>query len=105
MPYWGGFEVSYNTTIENNLFETNNLGFSGYTADSIPDEECHGYFVKSNIFRDNRVGAHFARVHDCLVELNTFEKNVECGLRLVGKPGVMARENGFADNRIDTLEK
>ncbi len=105
MPYWGGFEVSYNTTVENNLFETNNLGFSGYTADNIPDEECHGYFVKNNIFRDNRVGAHFARVHDCLVELNTFEKNVECGLRLVGKPGVIAQENGFADNRIDTLEK
>lgn len=105
MPYWSGFEVSYNSIIENNLFETNQTGFSGYTSDNIPDEECHGYTLTGNTFRDNRIGAHFARVQDCRLEGNTFERNIEAAVRLVGKPGVDARDNQFSDNRADTVQQ
>lgn len=102
MPYWGGFEVSYNATVENNLFESNTIGFAGYTADNIPDDECHHYTVTGNTFRDNRVGAHFARVRDCSLTGNTFEKQVECAVRLLNKPGVHLSDNVFTDNRVDT---
>jgi parallel beta-helix repeat protein len=104
MPYWQGFEVSYNHTLEDNLFETNRIGFSGYTAENIPDEECFGYHLRGNTFRDNRVGAHFTRVHDCSVEANKFEGNVEAALQLVNQPEVRVGENDFRKNAVDVTE-
>ena len=104
MPYWSGYEVSYNHTMENNLFESNRVGFSGYTAENIPDEVCYGYHLRGNTFRDNRVGAHFTRVHDCTVAENTFEGNVEAAIQLVKQPGVHAADNHFKGNTADMVE-
>jgi parallel beta-helix repeat protein len=104
MPYWSGYEVSYNHTVEDNLFEGNRVGFSGYTADNIPNDECHGFHLRGNTFRDNRIGAHFARVFDCTVEGNTFENNVEAALQLVKQPHVRVEGNQFVHNGTDIAQ-
>jgi len=104
VPYWPGFEVSYNMTLENNTFETNGLGFAGYTGTETREPEAHGYFLRGNTFRDNRIGAQFSRVHDCVVENNEFVGNVEAALRLLDQPGVRVEDNHFANNRVDQDE-
>jgi parallel beta-helix repeat protein len=104
VPYWPGYEVSYGFTLENNLFETNQVGFAGYTGDETTDQECHGFVLRANTFADNRVGAHFARVRDCILEDNRFSQQVECAVRLVGKPGVTTSSNVFEDNAADVKE-
>jgi parallel beta-helix repeat protein len=90
---WQGYEVAYNMTLENNLFETNRIGFAGYTNDNMPDFECHHFQLRGNTFKDNRIGARFRRVRDCSVDHNTFIGNVEAALQLEDKPGVRVGEN------------
>jgi parallel beta-helix repeat protein len=104
VPYWPGFEVSYNMTLENNTFEGNRLGFAGYTGTETREPEAHDYTLRGNIFRDNRVGAQFTRVHDCVVEDNEFTGNVEAALRLLDQPGVRVENNHFANNAVDQDE-
>jgi parallel beta-helix repeat protein len=104
LDYYPDHQVSYNFTVEDNLIESNMVGFAGYTGDKTPDAECHDYIVRGNTFNDNRVGAHFARVQACTVEGNTFTNNVEAALRLKGKPSVTVGANTYADNRADVLE-
>jgi len=104
LKYWPGFEVSYNFTVENNLIESNNVGFAGYAGDE-SSQECHGYTLRGNTFRDNRVGAHFTRVHRCNVDDNTFTGNVVGAIQLVNKPGVSLRENRFEDNAADMVRQ
>lgn len=104
MPYWPGYEVAYDFTLETNLFETNHTGFMGYTGDKITDRECHTFHLRGNTFRDNRVGASFSRVQDCTLSDNQFVKNVEAAVKLVGKPGVAVGANKFEDNAADVDE-
>jgi parallel beta-helix repeat protein len=104
VPYWPGFEVSYNMTLENNTFEGNRLGFAGYTGTETREPEARDYTLRGNTFRDNRVGAQFTRVHDCLVENNEFIGNVEAALRLLDQPGVRVENNHFANNAVDQDE-
>lgn len=101
VPYWKGFEVSYSMTLENNTFETNRLGFAGYTGEDVQDQECYGYHLRGNVFKDNRVGAQFARVHGCTLINNEFEGNIEAALRLINQPGVETADNRFVGNRVD----
>lgn len=101
VPYWPGFEVCYNMTLENNTFETNRLGFAGYTGEAVRDQEAHDYHLRGNVFKDNRVGAQFAHVHACTVINNEFVDNIEAALRLVSQPGVETVDNRFVGNRVD----
>lgn len=98
LPYWPGYEVPYNFSLENNLFESNVMGFNGTTGDESVDAQSHDFHLRSNTFRDNRVGAFFARARSCSVEGNTFTANVEAAVRLVAKPGVTLGENVFESN-------
>lgn len=104
VPYWPGHEISYGFTLEHNLFETNRIGFAGYTGDETTDQECHSFVLRGNIFSDNRVGAHFTRVRDCALEDNRFKKHVECAVRLLGNPGVTVGDNTFENNVADVKE-
>ncbi len=104
VPYWPGFEVSYNITLENNTFEGNRLGFAGYTGTETREPEAYGYVLRHNSFKDNRVGAQFSRVHDCVVEDNEFVGNIEAALRLMDQPGVTVTNNHFVNNRVDQDE-
>lgn len=101
---WPGWEVSYDFTIEDNQIENNGIGFNGYTGAEISGIDGRGYRLHRNQFRNNRVGARFYRVHDIDIEENTFEKNVEQALLLIGKPGVNVGENQFIDNQAITAE-
>jgi parallel beta-helix repeat protein len=101
VPYWPGHEVAYRFTLEDNLFETNRVGFMGYTGDEVTNKECGRFVLRGNRFVDNRVGVHFARVQDCELEDNRFSHHVECAVRLVGNPGVTLGENTFEDNAAD----
>ncbi len=104
VPYWPGFEVSYDMTLEDNTFETNHVGFRGYTGDETNAADCHDYHLRGNVFKDNRVGVEFARVQDCSLEENQFTGNVEAGVKLIDQPGVKQVNNQFADNAADTIE-
>jgi parallel beta-helix repeat protein len=104
VPYWQGFEVSYGMTLENNTFEANRLGFSGYTGEDVQDQQGHHYHLHHNTFRDNRVGAQFTRVDACTVTDNEFTGNVEAALRLINQPGVELENNRYVDNRVDEDE-
>ncbi|MBK9123982.1 MAG: right-handed parallel beta-helix repeat-containing protein [Chloroflexi bacterium] len=104
LPHWPGHEVPYNFDIEDNMIESNGLGFDGTTGDESPDAQSHNFRLRGNTFRDNRVGARFGRARDCTVEGNTFAANVEAALLLVGDPGVAVGQNTFDDNARD-IEK
>ncbi|MFQ3566172.1 MAG: right-handed parallel beta-helix repeat-containing protein [Aggregatilineales bacterium] len=101
LQYWPGHEVTHNFTFTDNLFESNMVGFSGYTDDTVPDAECYGFHLRGNTFHDNRVGARFSRVRDCTLSDNTFRGNVEAAVRLIGAPGVTLGDNRFEDNAVD----
>jgi parallel beta-helix repeat protein len=98
LPYWPGYEVPYNFSLENNLFESNVMGFNGTTGDESVDAQSHDFHLRANTFRDNRVGAHFARTQSCSLDGNTFTANVEAAVRLVAQPGVTLGENVFESN-------
>jgi parallel beta-helix repeat protein len=95
---WPGHEVSYDVQLLNNLMEGNRTGFYGYTGTETTDQECHGYHLRGNTFRDNRIGARFARVYDCSVEGNTFSGNMVNAIQLDGTSGVTVGDNHFEDN-------
>jgi parallel beta-helix repeat protein len=97
VPFWPGHEVSYNFQVEGNVIESNTVGFSGYTGPETTDQECHGYHLRGNTLRDNRIGARFARVTDCLVEGNTFSGNIVSAIKLEDSPGVVVGENQNAE--------
>ena len=62
VPYWPGFEVSYNMTLENNTFEGNRLGFAGYTGTETREPEAYGYYLRAQqLQRQSRRGAVYAR--------------------------------------------
>lgn len=104
MQYWQGFEVAYNMTLEGNTFESNRVGFAGYTGGDTTDSQCHDYHLRGNTFKDNRVGVQLERIERSSLDDNTFEGNVEAAVRLVGKPDVRVGENRFEGNRIETEE-
>ncbi len=101
LQYWPGHEVTHNFTFTDNLFESNTVGFSGYTDDTVPDADCYGFHLRDNTFHDNRVGARFSRVRDCTLSGNTFKGNVEAAVRLIGEPGVTLDDNRFEANAAD----
>ena len=105
MPKMNGYEVTYNCTLEDNLIESNLVGFAGYTGDETNAQDCHHFHLHRNTFHDNRVGAMFKRTTDCTVESNIFKRNIEAALRLVGKPGVKVDTNTFESNRRDVAEE
>ncbi len=104
VQFWPGHEVSHTIWLEDNLIESNHTGFYGYTGPETTDQECHGYHLRGNTFRDNRIGARFARVQDCSLEGNTFADQVMSAIRLEGVPGVIVGANDFVDNGADVVE-
>ncbi len=85
LQYWRGHEVTHSFTIEDNLFEMNNIGFHGYTperVEGIGEALCHNFHLKNNTFRDNRTGAWFEHVKYCSAVENVFENNVIDDLKL-----------------------
>lgn len=102
--YWPGHEVPYNVSVENNLIESNVTGFSGYTGDDAVGIEAHGFHLRANTFRDNRVGAQFRRVCDSSLAGNTFTANIEAAVRLLGMPDVKVGANDFERNSKDVEE-
>jgi parallel beta-helix repeat protein len=96
--------VSFNYTIEGNLFESNTLAFNGYTGAEIADQDCHDFHLRNNRFVDNRVGVQFERVQRCVVEDNIFSGNVETAIRLKGKPGVEIGANHYENNAQDRVD-
>jgi parallel beta-helix repeat protein len=104
MQYWQGFEVAHNMTLEDNTFETNRVGFAGYTGGDTTTQQCRDFHLRHNVFKDNRIGAQFERVENSVVERNEFVGNVEAALRLIGQPGVQVGENRFEGNRADRVE-
>ena len=104
VPYYPGHEVAHNFDIKNNTFESNGIGFNGYTGDDTPDQNCHDFLLTGNTFEDNRIGMRFARVESCAVRDNIFKKNVEAAVQLVGKPHVFIERNTYEDNAQDKLE-
>ncbi len=99
--FWPGHEVTYNFTLEDNLFESNTIGFNAYTGDDSPDLDCHGFHLRRNTFRDNRVGVRLGRVRDTHVRENTFTSNVEAALRIEGQPDAQIDDNRFEGNARD----
>ncbi len=104
LPFWPGYEVPYNFTVEDNLFETNQIGFNGYTGDDVGAQQSHGFHLHRNTFRDNRIGARFTRVRDCSLNDNVFEAQLEAAVRLIAKPGVQLGDNRFQGNQRDVHE-
>ncbi len=104
VPYWQGFEVSYNFMLEDNLIEQNTTGFLGYTGSETTIRDCYHFDLKGNTFRDNRTGAQFGRIADCTVSGNTFAGNVEAALRFIGQPDVRLGDNTFESNVRDVVE-
>jgi parallel beta-helix repeat protein len=104
VQHWPGHEVSHHFLLEDNLIETNLVGFNGYTGEDRSEDECHSYHLRGNTIRDNRIGARFARVHDCTVEGNQFIGNVDSAIRLEGTPGVQVGDNRFEGNAQDVVE-
>ncbi len=101
LPYWPGYEVSYDITLEDNLIESNTIGFAGYTGDEIADQSCHDYHLRNNTFSDNRLGAYFKRVTDSTLVGNTFKGNLRAAVQLEGDPGVALDANTFETNTQD----
>lgn len=104
VPYWPGYEVSYNVTLEDNLIEENTTGFIGYTGAETTVRDCHHFYLEGNTFHDNRVGAQFKRVTACNVTRNTFTGNIEAALRLIAQPEVLLQHNTFDANAQDVIE-
>ncbi len=101
VQHWPGHEVSYDFRIEENLIESNRVGFVGDTGDETPDQNSHGFHLSRNTIRDNRVGVQFGRVRDSSVVGNRFERNVVQAVRLEGAPGVTLENNTFEANAED----
>ncbi len=98
MPYWQGFEVSYNFTLENNLIESNTVGFTGYTGAETTEQQCHNLHLRGNTFTDNRVGAQFQRVQTSTLHENTFADHLVAAVRLEGTPDVAVDDNQYTNN-------
>lgn len=101
LEHFQGFEAAYNMTLEDNTFETNRVGFTGYSEGDPTAQQCHDFTFKRNTFKDNRIAILLERVENCMVEDNTFTGNVEAGVRLVGKPDVRVGMNRFEGNAVD----
>jgi parallel beta-helix repeat protein len=93
IPYYPDHAVPHDFTITENNFESNNIGFNGYTGDDTPDKDAHDFRLMKNTFTDNRIGVRFGRVQACTVKQNTFAKNVEMAIKLDGNPDVMIEDN------------
>lgn len=104
LEYYPNHKVSHHFTIENNLIETNTIGFNGYTGKEIENLDNHDFVLRSNTFHDNRIGLHLGRVQASSVANNIFMHNVEAAVRLEGEPNVAFADNQYEDNRIDTLK-
>lgn len=101
---WPGWEVCHDFTLENNLFESNGIGFNGYTGPDVVGQEGYGYTLRGNTFHDNRTGARFHRVRDCPIEDNSFTRNVEQAVLLIDQPGVHLSDNQFEENAAVIVE-
>lgn len=104
IPYWPGYEVTYDMTIDNNLIEHNDIGLAGYTGDETTVANCHHYRVQKNIFSANRTGAMFKRLDDSTVQKNTFQHNLEAAIRLGADANIQFEENQFTENHQDILK-
>jgi parallel beta-helix repeat protein len=105
LKQWPGWEVSYDFTIEDNLIESNRIGFNGYTGAEIVGQNGRDYRLKANTFRDNRTGLRFLRVNDSQVIGNTLAANVERAVLLLNQPGVTLNDNQFSNNGADVVEE
>jgi hypothetical protein len=102
IEYFPDRVVAHDITLEHNQIESNTIGLHAYTGDSTPDHTCHHFQVRGNHFHDNRIGAQFGRVRDCLVADNQFNQQVAAAIQLSSTAQVaIAADNQFADNRID----
>ena len=102
VPYWPGFEVAHHVVLEANLIEANRTGFCGYTGDETTTAACHGFVLRGNHFKDNRVGASFGRVHDCRMEGNQFTANIEAAVRRTAESDVFIEANNlFEQNAVN----
>jgi parallel beta-helix repeat protein len=81
MPYYPAHQVPHHFNITNNHFESNNIGFNGYTGDDTPNINAHDFVLESNTFHDNRVGIRFGRVTACRVKDNRFTKTLEAAIQ------------------------
>lgn len=95
MPYYPAHRVPHHFTIRENNFESNNIGFYGYTGEDTPDLQSHNFTLEENRFHDNRIGAKFGRVHSCQLANNRFSKNVEKAIEAAD--GVELTKNEIVD--------
>jgi parallel beta-helix repeat protein len=101
LQYWQGWEVAYDFLLENNQFESNNIGFNGYTDKKVRNQLGYGYTLTGNTFRDNRIGARFEWVENCSVTGNTFAANVESALVLRAAQNIATDDNRFEGNAAE----
>jgi parallel beta-helix repeat protein len=104
LPYFPGYEVSYDFTLENNLIESNRIGFNAYTGAEMQGFECHDMHLRGNTIKDNRIGVQMERVKDCTVEANELTENLVAAIRLVGEPDVTIGSNTYAGNLADLID-
>jgi parallel beta-helix repeat protein len=81
IPYYPAHKVPHHFRISKNQFESNNIGFNGYTGDDTPDADAHDFVLEDNSFHDNRVAIRFGRVRACRVQGNRFTKNLEAAIQ------------------------
>ncbi|MBN1285924.1 MAG: right-handed parallel beta-helix repeat-containing protein [Anaerolineae bacterium] len=105
LKYYPGFEVAFDCRIEDNLIESNEIGFNAYTGDDAPDRDGYSYHLAGNTFRDNRDGVRMRRVRQSTIAGNTFEGNVVSAICLQDRPDVTVGENRFAGNAADLIEE
>jgi parallel beta-helix repeat protein len=100
VQYYPGFEVSYDMMLENNQFESNRIGFNGYTGKDA-GQPCHDFTFERNTFKDNRVGAQFDGILGNKVVNNQFIGNIEAGIHVLNQADVKVEGNTFEGNGKD----
>ena len=102
LEYWQGYEVSFDFQVEDNIFEENWLAFNGHTGKVTVDEQCHGYHLRGNTFKDNRVGVRLADLYDGSVKNNTFAGHSVAAVQVENARDVTVEDNQFEGNTVDT---
>ena len=98
-----GWEVTHDIVLEDNLIESNGIGFNAYTGPEMTTHTQHSLTVRGNIFKDNRVGVQMDRVEQSVVEGNTLAENVVAAVRLVGDLNLDLTDNVLQGNAADTV--
>jgi parallel beta-helix repeat protein len=98
-----GWEVTHDIQLEDNLIESNRIGFNAYTGPEMTSHTQHHLTVRGNTLRDNRVGVQLDRVLDSTLSGNTLADNLIAAVRLVGGLELDVDNNTFSGNTTDTL--